>query len=157
MKITKKCIVFFVTLMMILPIFSMNVYADTMSTKSVETINKEKTAKSVDNVAKNTIKNNSNSLEVYNNDKTLPKTDIKQATNWATRKGTDVVYFLQNIVKPLAIAVFIICGLITLFGAIGGKGYVSKGLVGLCISVIIFTATSFAPEIVEYASRWLAS
>lgn len=85
----------------------------------------------------------------------LPEASINQATDWADRKGEDATHFLQVGGQWLAIIVFIISAVMTLFGAIAGK--VSKGLIGIFIAILMYTGITFAPLLIDFISQWLAS
>ncbi|HCL4480292.1 TPA: hypothetical protein N2D99_002380 [Clostridium botulinum] len=93
----------------------------------------------------------------YSPDKELPKVGIDQASNWAERKGQDIVNFLQIVVQPFSVIIFIGCAFITLFGTFGHGGLVAKGIIGMGIAVAMYTAVLFAPELLQFFSRWLAS
>lgn len=85
----------------------------------------------------------------------VPSVTIDQATNWADRKGKDATNFLQVGGQWFAIIMFIVSAVMTLFGAIAGK--VSKGLIGIFFSIIMYTGITFAPMLIDFFSQWLAS
>lgn len=91
----------------------------------------------------------------YDPNAELPEVSIDQATDWADRKGGDATNFLQVGGQWLAIIVFIISAVLTMFGAIAGK--VSKGLIGIFLSIVMYTGITFAPMLIDFFSQWLAS
>lgn len=91
----------------------------------------------------------------YNPDDELPQVSIDQANDWADRRGEDATTFLQIGGQWLAIIVFIISAIMTLFGAIAGR--ISKGLIGIFIAIIMYTGITFAPLLIDFFSQWLAS
>lgn len=92
---------------------------------------------------------------VYDPNSELPEVSIDQATDWADRKGGDATNFLQVGGQWLAIIVFIVSAVLTMFGAIAGK--VSKGLIGIFLSIVMYTGITFAPMLIDFFSQWLAA
>jgi len=91
----------------------------------------------------------------YNPNDELEDVSIAQATDWADRKGEDATHFLQVGGQWFSIIIFIVSAVMTLFGAIAGK--VSKGLIGIFFSIIMYTGITFAPMLIDFFSQWLAS
>lgn len=87
----------------------------------------------------------------------IPNVSMNDAMNLVEHKTFDVVKLLQVFGKPFAMICMIGCALMVLVGAFGKGGYVGKGLLGMFISGVIYTAILYAPQIVEFFSRWLAS
>lgn len=90
-------------------------------------------------------------------DNQLPNVSLDDATDLVERKTYDVVKIMQVFARPFSIIIFIFSALMALFGAVTKGGYVSKGLIGMFIAGLIFTATMYAPEIVAFFSGWLTS
>jgi len=91
----------------------------------------------------------------YNPNDELPSPSIDQAVDWADRKGGEATNFLQVGGQWLAIIIFIVSAIMTLFGAVAGR--VSKGLVGIFIAIIMYAGITFAPTLIDFFSQWLAS
>lgn len=130
---------FWIAVLLILPLVQIQAHAEeSVTTNKVEAINRD------------AIKTNSKKFD-YAPDKEVPSVSIDQASNWAERKGYDVVKFLQTFIQPLAVIAFIIFAIVALVGFVG------KGLLGMGISVFVYTGVLFAPELLNFFSRWLAS
>lgn len=134
----------------LLPAFTVGAYAsDTaISTTPIGTV-------STSNQSTSTQNNAVNITQVEN--EVMPKTTIDQAKTWATRKGNDIISLLQTIVQPLAVVVFIVSAFVAMFGVFGHGGVTMKGIIGMAISVVMYTGVLFAPEIIQFVSGWLAS
>lgn len=91
----------------------------------------------------------------YDPNAELPDVSIDQATDWADRKGEDATNFLQVGGQWIAVLVFIISAIMTVLGAVAGK--VSKGLIGIFLSIVMYTGITFAPMLIDFFSQWLAS
>lgn len=91
----------------------------------------------------------------YDPNSELPSATIDQATDWADRKGSDATYFLQVGGQWIAIVMFIVSAVLTMFGAVGGKS--SRGLMGVFLSVVMYAGITFAPTLIEFFTQWLAS
>ncbi|MFF2531595.1 hypothetical protein ACFVS2_22045 [Brevibacillus sp. NPDC058079] len=87
----------------------------------------------------------------------LPNVQIQQAEKWVERKGFEVVGLLQKFVQPFAIAIFIICAMLSLVGSFGNSNLVGKGIVGMIISVLMYAIVLSAPEFIDYINAWLKS
>lgn len=101
--------------------------------------------------------NNRQQMNNSVNDGFIPNVTIDEASSWIDRKGNEVIGFLQKIAQPFSIIIFIISAFIILVGAIGGTRLGSKGLWGLAVSIIIYTVSIYAPELVQMFSNWLSS
>ncbi|AMN30969.1 hypothetical protein BFS06_12215 [Clostridium perfringens] len=166
-KIKNKVLPVIIGATVLSPLFctTLNVYADTnssMNTAQVQKIDSNPTKKLVDDtVNKNSrdLKSNisENSTKAPNATDVLPNVGLEKASGWASKKGNDIVSFLQTAVRPLAIAIFIGCAILSLFGAFGGSGVLSKGLWGMGIAVFMYTAVTFAPNLLDFFSTWLSS
>lgn len=79
----------------------------------------------------------------------LKNVTMDQASSWFEKKEYEVIGFLQKVVQPLAIIVFIVCGLMILFGNVKG------GSIGAGISLVIYVAILYAPEIFYWFLNWI--
>ncbi|MFJ8531524.1 hypothetical protein [Bacillus sp. NPDC094106] len=130
---------FWIAVLLILPFVQIQVHAEeSVTTNKVEAISRD------------AVRTNSTTFD-YSPDKEVPSVSMDKANSWAERKGYDVVKFLQTVVQPLAVIAFIVFAIIALFGMVG------KGLLGMGISVFVYTGVLFAPELLNFFSRWLAS
>lgn len=87
----------------------------------------------------------------------LPEVTIDDASEWANKKGYEIIHFLQVIVQPISIIAFIIGALMTLFGAMGNGSLSAQGLWVMAISVIIYAAILCAPTILQIFVSWATS
>jgi len=87
----------------------------------------------------------------------MPVVSTNDILKWATTKGNEIIYFLQIIVQPFTIIIFIIAAFITLIGSIGRGDMVGKGLWGMCMSVIVYASVLYAPVILQTFVGWVAS
>lgn len=147
------------------PLFcTINAFADSSSTMSTTQVKPVEKSSATDKLADNTISKNNKALDVQNKPNreplsatdVVPNVSVDKATHWATNKGSDAITFLQSAVRPIAIIVFIISALVALCGGVFGGNAVTKGLIGMGISVFMFTAVTFAPDLVNFFSNWLA-
>lgn len=82
---------------------------------------------------------------------------LKKAEEYVERKLFDVVGFFQSFIKPLTYVTFIISAMTILFGVItSSKKGLTLGILGMAVSIIIYVAVIFAPQIVEYLGAWLS-
>lgn len=82
---------------------------------------------------------------------------LKKAEEYVERKLFDVVGFFQSFIKPLTYVTFIISAMTILFGVItNSKKGLTLGILGMAVSIIIYVAVIFAPQIVEYLGAWLS-
>lgn len=87
----------------------------------------------------------------------LPNATIDDASNWAERKGFELVGLLQKFVQPFAIIIFIGCAILTLVGAFGNGHLVSRGILGMVISLVMYAVVIYAPEIMDVFLGWINS
>lgn len=87
----------------------------------------------------------------------MPVVSTNDILNWATTKGNEIIYFLQIIVQPFTIIIFIIAAFITLIGSIGRGDMVGKGLWGMITAVLVYAAVLYAPVILQTFVGWIAS
>lgn len=87
----------------------------------------------------------------------MPVVSTNDILKWATTKGNEIIYFLQIIVQPFTIIIFIIAAFITLVGSIGRGDMVGKGLWGMICSVLVYAAVLYAPVILQTFVGWIAS
>lgn len=88
---------------------------------------------------------------------TIPNVTIDDGINWVNRKGFEIIRFLQVIVQPLTIIVFIISALYMLFGSIGRGDLAGRGTWGMIISAIVYGIVLYAPVILQSFVGWIAS
>ena len=93
----------------------------------------------------------------------LPNTTIQgdgsldKAEDYVERKLFDIVGFFQSLIKPLTYVTFIISAIAILFGVItNSKKGLAVGILGMVVSIGVYVAVVFAPQIVEYFGAWLA-
>lgn len=89
-------------------------------------------------------------------DNMLPSVSIEQASELVEGKMNDVVYLLQRIGKPLAQIAVVVSMLIALFGVFGDASLISKGLIGIVVAGLVLFLISYAPEILNFISGWMA-
>lgn len=82
---------------------------------------------------------------------------IGEAEKWAERKGFELVHFLQKVVQPFSIIMFILSAMISLFGSFGNSQLVGRGIWGMLIAVIMYAVVLYAPEIMDSVLGWLAT
>jgi len=87
----------------------------------------------------------------------MPVVSTNDILKWATTKGNEIIYFLQIIVQPFTIIIFIIAAFITLIGSIGRGDMVGKGLWGMITAVLVYAAVLYAPVILQTFVGWIAS
>jgi len=87
----------------------------------------------------------------------VPKVTIDQASTWVERKGNDGLGFLQTMVQPFAVIIFIFCAFMTLIGAFGNSQLVGRGILGMFIAVVMYAVVLYAPEILDFILGWLKS
>ena len=87
----------------------------------------------------------------------MPVVSTNDILKWATTKGNEIIYFLQIIVQPFTIIIFIIAAFITLIGSIGRGDMVGKGLWGMICSVLVYAGVLYAPVILQTFVGWIAS
>ena len=87
----------------------------------------------------------------------MPVVSTNDILKWATTKGNEIIYFLQIIVQPFTIIIFIVAAFMTLIGSIGRGDMVGKGVWGLICSVLVYAAVLYAPVILQTFVGWVAS
>lgn len=92
--------------------------------------------------------------QIYSQLPTVTSSDI---LNWATTKGNEVIYILQVIAQPFAIVIFIIAAFMTLIGCVGKSDMIGKGVLGMCLSLVVYAAILYAPVLLQAFSGWVAS
>lgn len=86
----------------------------------------------------------------------VPSVTINQAKSWAERKGTDVTSFLQIVGQYLAMGGFIVCAFMALIGLWGNGSLVSKGVVGMVLTLCLYAAVLYAPELMDFFVAWVS-
>lgn len=79
----------------------------------------------------------------------LPTVSTDDINDWTERKGFEIIGVLQKFVQPFAIVMFIGCAILTLIGAFGNGKMVSRGLLGMFITLIVYVVVLYAPEIMD--------
>lgn len=130
----------------VIPLFSLTSFATSVDSTKVDPITGAIT---------DTNSSSNNSQSDIDKAVGLPPVTMNEMTDLVEQKTYDVVHLLQVFVKPFAVICFIGCGILSLIGALGKKGYVGKGLLGMFISGMMYTAVLYAPEIVQFFSTWL--
>lgn len=87
----------------------------------------------------------------------IPNTTMGDANRWVSDKGDDLVGLGATIAQPISVLGFILGLFITLIGAFSRSSHLSKGLLVMAISIVVYVGAVFAPEIVFYFSNWLSS
>lgn len=82
-------------------------------------------------------------------DSGLPDVTIDDATDWADRKGAQVITMLQKFAQPFTIIIFIFCAILALIGAFGDSRMITKGIQGMAISLMVYAAIIYAPKIMD--------
>lgn len=127
------------------PTLTIKTYASSSSvlTTPIETVSNTQTDNNYANI---------NGLE----NEIMPNTPIEVVQDRITKKGNEVVDLIQRIAKPISEAVFCISAFVSVFGIFGRSGAVMKGLIGMALSVVVYTSILFAPEILQWGSMWLS-
>lgn len=103
----------------------------------------------VGKIAETTRNSNDIEMSVGAENYGLESATIDQASSWVDKKGFEVVGFLQKIVQPFAIIVFIICTFMILFGN------VKSGAIGAGISIVVYVVVLYAPELMAFFLNWV--
>ena len=69
----------------------------------------------------------------------------------------DVVGFLQNIAKPIAILFFILSSISTAIAVIFNGKNVGRGFVGMALSILMYVGIMYSPDLVMFFSTWLST
>ena len=72
-------------------------------------------------------------------------------------KGNDVVHIIIAVGQWVCIAVFGICCIIALVGAVGNKRAMTGGVIGLLIAGVAYALLTMAPEVVRWIAVWSVS
>lgn len=95
--------------------------------------------------------------QTHPRDAGLPDVTVDDMSIWTERKGFEIIGFLQKFIQPFAIVIFIFSAIITLIGALGNGKQVSRGIVGMFISLIMYVVVLYAPEIMDVFLNWVRS
>lgn len=146
-KKSKQIIFSLLLAMLLVPLFGVNAFAQT------------KIPQPTNNVPK--VDSNTNSRlteeEMISGDAQLPNVSYNEAKDLVERKTFDVVRLLQTFGKPFVIIVFLGCAGVSLLGLLSKSGNLAKGLIGMFLSGVLYTAIIYAPEIVHFFSTWLST
>ena len=83
--------------------------------------------------------------------------NAKDANNWAKSKGGDMVGFFTTIAEPIAVIIFILSAIMLAVGALAKGDWFKRGLFGMALSIVMWTAVVFAPELIQFFSEWLST
>lgn len=83
--------------------------------------------------------------------------NAKDANNWAKEKGGDLIGFFTTIAEPLAVVIFILSAIMMMVGALAKSDWFKRGVLGMAIAVLMWTAVTFAPELILFGSEWLST
>jgi hypothetical protein len=78
----------------------------------------------------------------------------EEVVGYVENKSSLVISFLQYAAEPVLIIAFIVSAFIAGFGGIGNGNLIGKGLMGMVISGISYSAILFAPEILNIISSF---
>lgn len=87
----------------------------------------------------------------------IPDTSIDDANQWVNNKGEDLIGLGVTVARPLSIMVFMLGLVITLVGAIAKSSYITKGVIVIVFSIMMYVGCIYAPELVHFFSTWLSS
>lgn len=87
----------------------------------------------------------------------IPEVSVDKASDYVQSKGYDIVRFLQKVIQPLAVVIFIVCAILTLIGALGNSQLTGKGIWGMIIAAIMYIAIIYSPEILSFIVNWAGS
>lgn len=104
-----------------------------------------------------TIKTDEQGREYYSPEGEFESVNAVDASNWAKRKGDDLVGFFTTAAQPLAVLIFIASAIMLAVGALAKGDWFKRGLLGMAIAIVMWTAVVFAPELVQFFSEWLAA
>lgn len=99
---------------------------------------------------------NKNGVSITNKNTIQGGGTLSKAENYVDSKLGDVVSFFQSCIKPFTYVMFIISAISILVGIVTGSKHKFAGLLGMAFSILVYVAVTFAPQIVDYFSAWLA-
>lgn len=79
------------------------------------------------------------------------------ANNWAKEKGGDLIGFFTTLAEPLAVVIFILSAIMMMVGALAKGDWFKRGVFGIAIAIVMWTAVVFAPELIQFFSEWLST
>ena len=88
-------------------------------------------------------------------DNPLPSPTMKEATDWANRKGEDLQFGVTTLVGWVAVIGFIIGGLVLITGAFTGR--IGNGLIMMIISAVVYAGAQYGPALLHFFTDWVAS
>lgn len=94
---------------------------------------------------------------VYSARDTIPVVNIDDITNWTNRKGFEVIHFLQAIIQPFAIIIFIISAFLLMIGSLGNAQMSGRGVCGMVTSVVVYSLVLYAPLFMSVFVGWLGN
>lgn len=72
-------------------------------------------------------------------------------------KGYDIIHFLQKVVQPFAIIIFIIGAFMALLGSLGNGMLAGKGFWGMSVSVVMYAVVLYSPLIMQTMVGWVTT
>lgn len=109
------------------------------------------------NATQSTIQKDENGNTYYSASGEIPSVNATDANNWAKRKGGDVIGFFTTLAQPLSVIIFIISAILVGIGAVAKSDWFKRGIFGMAIAIVMWTAVVFAPELIQFFSEWLAA
>ena len=143
-KKSKKVLFSLLLAMLLVPLFNINVSAQTKIPQPSNNVSRVESSKTTEQ-------------EMISGDVQLPNVSFNEAKDLVERKTFDVVKLLQTFGKPFVLIVFLGCTCISLLGLLSKSGNLVKGLIGMFLSGVLYTAIIYAPEIVHFFSTWLST
>lgn len=94
---------------------------------------------------------------VYSARDTIPTVYIDDIVEWTNRKGFEVIHFLQAIIQPFAIIIFIISAFLLMIGSLGNAQMSGRGVCGMVTSVVVYSLVLYAPLFMSVFVGWLGN
>lgn len=104
-----------------------------------------------------TIKTTEDGKQYYSPTGEFSNVNAVDANNWAKKKGGDLIGFFTTMAEPLAVIIFILSAVMMAVGALAKGDWFKRGVVGMAIAVVMWTAVVFAPELIQFFSEWLST
>lgn len=79
---------------------------------------------------------------------------IDEVSAWGEKKLYEVIYLIQKWSQPFSIVMFIIFLIVTLIGVFGNGKSVSSGIIGMIVTLIVYVAILYAPDILDKFLMW---
>lgn len=102
------------------------------------------------------IKKDANGNQYYSPDGEFSNVNAVDVNNWAKAKGGDAVGWITTLAEPLSIIIFIASAIMMAVGALSKGDWLKRGIFGMALAVIMWTAVVFAPDLIHFFSEWLS-